>query len=280
MLSPIKRVVVTPDHRKLEAFTLGEGPHLVVCEAGLGMSAHYWLPVMNELAASVQVIAYNRAGLGGSDPDDAKRSLKRLADDLESIIESQSCTSVVLVGHSWGGPIIRTLAMKAGPVREKLRGLVLVDPTDEHLLSAYHPLTLAVQATVLVLLARFGLFRPLVKQIIHGLPEEAKKQVLDDSSTLRAAQESALELQSLRTGLKMLGASAFPPDIPVILLSGALAMVGETKKMRTRIQQAHLATVKKMAGAKLIVANKSGHNVPITQPELIAKVALQLFQTT
>ncbi|MET7402474.1 alpha/beta fold hydrolase, partial [Dactylosporangium sp. NPDC005572] len=63
-----------------------------------------------------------------SDDGPRPRTPARLADDLGALLGSLT-GPFVLVGHSWGGPIVRLLASRnAAPVK----GLVLVDPSDEN----------------------------------------------------------------------------------------------------------------------------------------------------
>jgi pimeloyl-ACP methyl ester carboxylesterase len=47
---------------------LGAGKPAVVLEAGRNTTAASWQPVMSLLAPHTQVVAYDRAGLGGSPP--------------------------------------------------------------------------------------------------------------------------------------------------------------------------------------------------------------------
>lgn len=274
---PTRDVVVTPDGRRLASISLGEGPRLVVCEAGLGMSAHYWIPVMRHLAPHCRVVAYNRAGIGDSDPDPATRKLQRLANDLACVVKAQSYESVVLVGHSWGGPIVRTAqGMSAGRI-ERVAGLVLVDPSDEHLLDKFRPLSLALQRLSLVSLARLRLLSAMYTPILRGLSPDVMTRVLQDSTTVSAAREAAAELRSLRTGLAQLATDDQHYGSPVTVISGAQAMVGESEKMRAAIRKAHHLSAARTASAQLIVARDSGHTIPITEPEVVARAALALF---
>ncbi|MEV9259193.1 alpha/beta hydrolase, partial [Klebsiella pneumoniae] len=72
---------------------------------------------------------YDRAGLGRSVPDSAGRTLDRMADDLNDLLDGlEPSSGFVQVGHSAGGPMVR-LAASRRP--DRVAGLVLVDPTDE-----------------------------------------------------------------------------------------------------------------------------------------------------
>ena len=126
--------VTTPDGRRLRTFARGprDAGALVVLEAGLGASGLYWALVHRMLAERVRVVAYERAGYGESDPVRGPRTLDRLADDLDAVVAAQQFTRLVLVGHSWGGPIVRTLAARRLAAGKPIDWLVLVDQSDEH----------------------------------------------------------------------------------------------------------------------------------------------------
>lgn len=106
--------VTTADGRRLHSMVAGDGDgdDLVVLEAGLGGSGLTWGLVHGILARTHRVVAYDRAGLGDSDPDPAPRDLDRLADDLEAVIAAFPHRRLVLAGHSWGGPIVRVVAAR------------------------------------------------------------------------------------------------------------------------------------------------------------------------
>ncbi len=76
-----------------------------------------------------QAIAYSRAGYAPSETGNGTRNLQQLQSDLGKIIEVKSDNGkVILVGHSWGGPIIRAYAIE-NP--DKVEGLIFIDPTHE-----------------------------------------------------------------------------------------------------------------------------------------------------
>jgi pimeloyl-ACP methyl ester carboxylesterase len=78
----------------------------------------------------VHVVAYDRAGLGGSAPSAGPVVLAGQVRDLESVITSAAAGSCVLAGHSWGGILVQLLAWHRP---ELVAGLVLVDPAHEQM---------------------------------------------------------------------------------------------------------------------------------------------------
>ena len=103
---------------------VGAGSPTVVLEAGAGGSTRSWQYVRPELAKTTRTCSYDRAGLGGSgeipgvhDAADEIRDLERLLD------RADIGPPYVLVGHSYGGLLVR---MFAGAHRDDV-AVVLVD---------------------------------------------------------------------------------------------------------------------------------------------------------
>ncbi len=271
-LNPL--TIPTSDGRTLSALHAGEGPAVVVFEAGLGMSAPSWGPVLRLLAPHCQVLAYNRAGIGESIPDREPRTLQRLADDLATVARHIPHGQLILVGHSWGGPILRTVAA-TGQLSDTVRGIVLVDPSDEHLLGEYHPITLNLQRRLMPMLARFGLLRRMTARLVDELPASDREQTLAACCSVSAAKEASAELAQFLPGMQ--GLHAEPLPVPSVLLTGTQPDHGEPAAMRERINAAHRETAEAL-GAQLILAEQSGHRIPCTQPELIAQVVRDLLE--
>ncbi len=80
---------------------------------------------MAALAGRVRAVAYDRAGLGDSDPDPQIPSAERAVADLSTLISLVNAGPCVVAGHSWGGLLALLLAE---PHPNQVAGLVLVDP--------------------------------------------------------------------------------------------------------------------------------------------------------
>ena len=111
-----------------------DGPEpTVVFEAGLASTRSIWGLVQPNLGGVARSVVYDRAGLGRSPRTAGPRRLVNLAEDLSDLLDHLeanvgSVGGFVLVGHSWGGPIVR-LTAASRPTR--VRGLILVEPADE-----------------------------------------------------------------------------------------------------------------------------------------------------
>ena len=116
----------------------GEGSPTVVLEAGMGSGAGSWSTVFDELATTTRTCAYDRPGLGSSDPR-GRHTLADTVDDLRRALASAGeAAPFVLVGHSHGGDYVRVFG---GRYRDEVAGLVLVDTFDPDLHTDWiHPL--------------------------------------------------------------------------------------------------------------------------------------------
>lgn len=278
-------MIRTPDGRRLRSMVRGMGEDLVVLEVGLGISGLYWGAVHEMLTGSVRddsvcVVAYERAGFGGSDPDDRPRTLARLASDLDTVIDAFPHRRLVLVGHSWGGPIVRTVAVARAGRGVPVTGLVLVDPSDENsdlYFSRSTRVGFAVQAALMVPLARLRLLSLIARGQTSGLPEPVRRAVIEASFSSKAAGATVAEQRHVIDGLRALRAS--PRSLgatPARIISGQQATRIDARA-RASILRAHQDTMDQNEGARLVPATRSGHLIPMTEPDLIVAQVLEIL---
>ena len=125
-----QRLIRLPDGRKMNLYCMGDRGPVVILDAGLGGSTLSWGKVQPRLASSFRVCAYDRAGMGFSDPGPMPRDTQHMADDLAALLNTARLPPpYILVGHSLGGMSVRLFAAQH---RKKVSGLVLVDPSVEH----------------------------------------------------------------------------------------------------------------------------------------------------
>jgi pimeloyl-ACP methyl ester carboxylesterase len=113
--------LVDIDHgRRLNIYCVGSGSPTVVFDAGLGNWSQIWGLVQPVIAKRTRTCAYDRAGLGFSDPENRDGSSANIVDDLHRL----------LVGHSYGGMSMRLFADLHF---DEVAGMVLVDPSTPDL---------------------------------------------------------------------------------------------------------------------------------------------------
>jgi pimeloyl-ACP methyl ester carboxylesterase len=100
---------------------------VILLEAGLGDGARSWRPVVARMDAAHRLCAYDRAGLGESDPVN-QRSLAALdhVADLQALLDAADIDRPIVLGaHSYGAEVAILFA-QAHP--DDVAGLLLVDP--------------------------------------------------------------------------------------------------------------------------------------------------------
>ena len=104
----------------------GTGTPAVVFDAGIAASSLTWSRVQPAIAAHTRAFSYDRAGLAWSESTSIPRSMATLVSELRLLLQNASVPPpYVLVGHSFGGLVIRAFA-RAHP--DEIAGLVFVDP--------------------------------------------------------------------------------------------------------------------------------------------------------
>jgi pimeloyl-ACP methyl ester carboxylesterase len=247
-----------------------------VFEAGMGVSHHSWGAVVPLVAAHTTTVAYDRSGLGQSPPDAAPRTLARLTADLGDLLDHLGPGPFVLVGHSWGGPIVRSAA-SATP--DRIRGLVLVDQSDETcdlFFSRANAIQTKVMLPLLPVVARTGLLRIPVRKFAEMLPEPAASGLRRDDGTVAAAREQQAELRSCIADLRDLADHPRPlPDVPVTYISGTVASRLEGGR-RPSVVEAHRTAAAALPQGRHVTADRSNHYVPLTEPDLVAAEILRI----
>ncbi|HVX67833.1 MAG TPA: alpha/beta hydrolase, partial [Bryobacteraceae bacterium] len=122
---------------RMHLYCAGEGSPAVILDSGLSDAWLHWYKVQPEVAATTRVCAYDRAGLGWSDPSPRPRSSKVIAQELHTLLERAGIRPpFVLVGHSMGGLDVR---MYASLYREQVAGMVLVDASHPEQFERFPP---------------------------------------------------------------------------------------------------------------------------------------------
>lgn len=271
--------VRTRDGRSLHVEATGEGGPTVVFEAGMGGSRHMWGGVVPAVAERTRTVVYDRSGLGRSPADDAPRDLARLASDLVDVLDHLD-GPVVLVAHSWGGPIVRVAAAER-PGR--VAGMVLVDPTDEGcaaITSAENERRSRSATWLMPLMGRLGLTRLYVRRLAKQLPEPAARGLRAEDGTRAAVRTHVAEVVGSLDDLRRLEAEPpVLPDVPLTVISGTVGGRLEGGH-RPELVAAHRARAHAAPQGRHVEAPRSGHMVPFTEPDLVAEEVLRLVEGT
>lgn len=242
----------------------------VVFESGLAATRSYWALIQPKVAEWTRAVVYDRSGLGRGAPDTRPRTLERLAGDLNDLLDQLRDERFILVAHSGGGPIIRA-ATAARP--ERIVGLVLLDVTDEACDVLFEPSFRRLEKVaqnVSSLLARLGLLAPLYREQIAVLPDDARTDFWKEAFTPAAMRTRGAELTGLVAAMNALRTSSLAlPDIPVTMISGALADGGMSAAIRAATNVSHACRVAQSPQGRHVIAPNSGHMVLLGDPDLV-----------
>ena len=116
--------------RRLNLLIAGEGAPTVIFAAGLNGTALHWARVQPAVALKTRTVAFDKAGMGFSDPGPSPRTASAVIDDLRAALKAAGIAPpYVLVGHSAGGPQMRLFAFRHP---EEVVGMVMVDSSSEY----------------------------------------------------------------------------------------------------------------------------------------------------
>jgi pimeloyl-ACP methyl ester carboxylesterase len=286
-IAPVTRHRVNLGGRMLRWVESGTGPPTVVLIAGRNDTALSWGPVLAALAGRARAVAYDRAGLGDSDPDPRVLSAERTVADLSRLINVVSAGPCLVAGHSYGG-LLGLLLAASRPAQ--LAGLVLVDPALPALLGQVpRPLRriigTASRARPMALYATGQMqsaARRRATEASRAFSDNPRIQALVTDAYLASADWPHV-LAGYREGRGILAsepairrALSAPVNrsLPSVVIS---ATEGRPVWLRRRwtALQAELAAER---AARHVVAAGSGHAVPLDRPALVAEAILTCIQ--
>jgi pimeloyl-ACP methyl ester carboxylesterase len=199
----------------------GQGRPTVVVVSGLGEFSGAWARIMDGVAPTTRVCAYDRVGQGWSDDVEHPQDGIAAAADLHALLAAAGETGpFVLAGHSIGGPYAMAYADQYA---DEVAGMVLIDSTSPHQFDAIpsYPFQFAMMRRaygVMPTLARLGLGVALAGS---HLPTEDAAPVDAMSATPRAGRNARDELSMLPVVLRQAQALTTLGDRPLVVLTSA-----------------------------------------------------------
>jgi pimeloyl-ACP methyl ester carboxylesterase len=104
----------------------GSGGPTVIFEAGIAATNLNWFHIQENVARFTGTASYDRCGLGWSSKSKTARTPGNIAHELHEMLQQAGIKPpLVLVGHSFGGLVMRRYALL---YPEDVAGIVLVDP--------------------------------------------------------------------------------------------------------------------------------------------------------
>ena len=202
----------------------GDAAPVVILESGAFGIAADWAVVQDRLAArGMRSCAYDRAGMGFSDPGPSPRDGIATAEDLEKLLAAAHIPApYILVGHSMAGLRVRLFAVRHP---DRTAGVVLVDATtpeatqSETAQGFIRPFVAISRLAGLG--ASVGLLRPFeFSGDTIGLPPEAaaeKRWAFGDGRHNRTSAEEVAAWNT--TAAQARAAGPFDPTLPVAVVT-------------------------------------------------------------
>jgi pimeloyl-ACP methyl ester carboxylesterase len=260
---------IAVDGRSMRVRTLGVSDvgrrPVVVFESGAGTGMNAWSAVLQDVSAFATVVAYDRAGIGGSDDDGRPPTPRHVAQTLHAMLASTGIKPpYVLVGHSWGGLLIR---MFAALYPADVAGLVYVDSTDPR---SPEQNTAYLRAS--------GYTDDGILEFMERQRQQMSAFVGSRTGPYRAEMEVIQAVE--RSGFAEFRALPPPPSVPAaILVSNRLdpqlwqgrpcePAACHEHWMRARVQA--LTSLAPVGGETVVtLADRSGHEIQRDEPALI-----------
>jgi pimeloyl-ACP methyl ester carboxylesterase len=259
----------------------GEGSPTVILEAGQADFSVFWDLVQPGIAGFSRVCSYDRAGYGWSETSPYPRTSETMVKELHTLlINAKVERPYVLVGHSLGGALVRVYNDR---YPGEAVAVVLVDPVHEDLFVRIPAFRKAVGQQlglfrVLAPLSSFGMLALAPGSVPNrGLPAEALAQYQAIVVTTGYFDTAIGEMEAFETNLAELRAANITRlgNIPLMILSRGiwdpLPGVSEPENEQAweawRAMQAELVALSPTG--KQIIADRSGHNIHLDQPQLV-----------
>jgi len=262
---------------RLHLHCIGQGSPTVVLDAGLGGFSLDWGAVQPQIASSTRVCAYDRAGLGWSEPGPTPRSPQQFAAELHVLLRNSGVEGpYVLVAHSLSG---KTARLFANQHPDDVAGMVLVDTRHEFVDDHRPPEQLAAEEAerrqfqnMIRWTARFGLVRllwaPALPSVLPGsgnLTPEARTAIgvlqarPRQIETALAEEEAKMDSNTLLRTAASLGATPL-----IVLVSGQSVDHDPISKEAQQIMTGL------SSNSRLVIA-QSGHYVHYEQPAQVVE---------
>jgi pimeloyl-ACP methyl ester carboxylesterase len=287
---------------RLHVHCRGHADPLVVLESAIAASSLSWSVVQPAVAAFARTCAYDRAGLGWSDPPSYPRTFSRMVDDLAGITARAARGAPrILVGHSFGTFLVLAYATRHP---RDVAGLVLIDPPLEWLTMTPERRRMLRGAVFMsrvgAVLATLGVVRLSLALLTGGAPGAPRRFVrIFGPTTARTLERLVGEVRKLpadvhplvreiwcqpKSFVAMAGhfavlareratlASLAPPaDVPTVVISSG----GQSDDLLA----AHAALARASRRGRHLVSREVGHWVQFDEPGLVIAAIRDLVES-
>ncbi|MGE6753776.1 alpha/beta fold hydrolase [Rossellomorea sp. NPDC071047] len=287
---PPDGVMIDIGDREIHVNVKGDKTDLppVVIETGTGNWSYDWSHVQEELSQYTQVLTYDRAGYGWSDPPSNGFALDTTITDLNTILkETKIDTPFILIGHSVGGVYARHFTDR---YPEKVAGLILIDSRNEFFKEAapaYNEKFFSSQDQMYNrILSRLGVTRLFGENTLAGMPDFISKEkyahVQYDGPFFKALDE---EIQQIPENVELLNKIQSLNDKPLTIITpeeveSQAAALGFSEQQENEINEKWINAQEQLAGlstnSDYISVPNTSHAVMYDQPKVIVEAVLDI----
>jgi len=259
--------MISVGNHRLQIHRAGQGVPAVVIDAGIADHLDKLTPLQDRIARVTQVITYNRAGYGQSEPGPLPRDGAREAEELKALLENASVPApYVLVGHSLGALNMMVFASK---YPKDVAGMVLLDPP---------PLSFALGKEY----GDLGAMAERMTAEWQALADSSAKST-DAQDRARAAffRMIASEHREMGATARLVEGIATFGDLPLIVVAAgkpnaAFGPIAE-EFQKYWVEQSRTLTGKSTKG-KFIFAGESSHHLYVDVPGLVEESILSVVK--
>jgi pimeloyl-ACP methyl ester carboxylesterase len=262
---------------------------------GLAQTASAWAAVCRLLSPYIRVYSYDRSGLGKSDASEIPPTSTNIALELDLLLAIAGVgPPYVLVAHSWGGILAREFIARSS--ENDIVGCVFVEANQERTLEVldWRPLIFWALAAEVNFMKVSGLPE-------HKMTEEEWNQYIEDDAIAVKNPQAEAEFDEYAPSFEILAekrqSHRSPPlmgKFPVSVIKGQNAH--ELRKIYDAVVKVGYGTEAERASfndwlgkfdekdrelqselrllsekSRFIEALRSGHNVHLTQPDVIVE---------
>lgn len=231
----------------------GDGDPTIVFVTGLGQTYDSFKPVYDEIKKTNRVFLYDRAGLGKSESLNNSRTVDTMAYELNELLIIENIEGpIILVGHSMGGFILRTLSAM---YPDKVAGLIFIDASYE-------------EEFVEGCKVRDGNDKfEYIKEFRSYIHEDGAPKGYNDELLYCFDYDSI----GYSTNAKIVKPLKLPSNIPItVFVSTKINIDDPFSKQESKSALTFFQNWKsKNSKIKLITTSKSGHFIQLEEPSLI-----------
>jgi pimeloyl-ACP methyl ester carboxylesterase len=237
------------------------GAPVVVFEAGAASSLEAWQSVVPHLIGTTPFVAYDRAGLGESVWDNQTPTPKHVSGRLRQLLrEIGADPPYVLVGHSWGGSLMRFFA---GYYPDEIAGIVYVDPGP--IITQSPGAEIAPFEAIGAGRAGYDAFWSAYESLLERAPAPVRTEFgVFRSLMQREVAERDLQPEPQVPVVMILAAKPYPA-LPGLPFDAQQHFAADLRHRIQHLQQWALAS----PYGTVVVTNHTSHAVPREDPDLI-----------